>query len=451
MFAALNALLTNAVSTAFTGLYPSTQYSQSSVDSEFNAASYQYMNDGNADGASNNYETSTRSVSVSYQWIRADIGSVQYVNKIVIGYPYPNYLAGSLDPSYTRYHLVQGSSDGTTWTDITTIPDFNATNFPDGLVSLLVNGNYRYIQVAEYGNTGIARLTIALTEFQVWVGQGENNIVPVTATISASAGLDMTAAAASTVTATRAAAAALSGVMAASSTVTATNSASTAMSAIIGNSTTVASAPVVSADVVGAPVAIIGTPTSSASTSVTIPSHSIGDLIVIFAYRDGNQTIPGKPAASGTVPAWVDIDAANGANSNSSRTAYFTATATNHTSGTWTNATGMVAVVLRNQAASPIGGNATGGSTSSNTAVAPAITLSDSRGYSQILHFFGHRTVTAWSTAPSGYTLQTSVATEVALLTKDTTTSDGAVTQSLTASASSGYRGTTVEIVPLIK
>lgn len=181
----------------------------------------------------------------------------------------------------------------------------------------------------------------------------------------------------------------------------------------------------------------------AAATSVTIPTHQVGDTIIIFAYRDGSATIPTKPAASGTVPAWVDIDAANGANTNSSRSAYFVATATDTTSGTWTNATGIIAVVVRGD--SFIGGHVEAGSTATNSATAPAIDVTHSDGTSILLHFYGHRTATAWDAAPTGYTRRVTVDTEVALNTKDSTTTDGAIEQTLTAT-SSGYRAQTIEI-----
>ena len=55
-----------------------------------------------------------------------------------------------------------------------------------------------------------------------------------------------------------------------------------------------------------------GSNVSDAAT-VTIPAHAVGDLIVIFAYRGSSNTLPGKPSAGGTVPTYVDIDAATGA------------------------------------------------------------------------------------------------------------------------------------------
>lgn len=192
-------------------------------------------------------------------------------------------------------------------------------------------------------------------------------------------------------------------------------------------------------------LSIVGS-ASAAATSVGIPAHQVGDIIVIFAYRDGSTAVPTKPSASGTVPAWADIETGSGTNSNSSRTAYFVATATNTTTGTWTNATGIAAIVLRGQASSPIGGSARTGGLANGSSTAPAITLSVSDGSSVILHFHGHRTVTAWSTAPTGYTRLTSVATELAVNYKDSTTSDGSIAQSATTT-NSGYQGHTVEII----
>jgi hypothetical protein len=186
---------------------------------------------------------------------------------------------------------------------------------------------------------------------------------------------------------------------------------------------------------------------ASAGSTVTIPPHAVGDLIIIWAYRDGSTTPPTKPTASGTVPAWIDISTGTGTSTNSGRTAYFVATATNHTSGTWTNATGMVAVVIQGQASTPIGGAARGGGTASNSATAPAITQQQTTGKALILHFYGHRTVTAWDSAPSGYTRQASVATEVCFNTKNSSTSDGSIAQSCTTSSSSGYYGATVEVL----
>lgn len=194
-------------------------------------------------------------------------------------------------------------------------------------------------------------------------------------------------------------------------------------------------------------VTIQGTSTSQANT-VTIPSHQVGDLIIIFAYRSSTTTIPTMPAASGTVPDWHNIDASNGANTNSSRTAFFVATATNHTSGTWTNATSMIAVVLRGQhTVVPIGNHAESGS-AGTTMTAPSIQMANADGTSQLLHFFGASSGVSWASPAAGYTMQATTAASgsaAALVTKNTTTSGGAVNQGTQSNV--GYRGATIEVL----
>jgi hypothetical protein len=198
-------------------------------------------------------------------------------------------------------------------------------------------------------------------------------------------------------------------------------------------------------------VQFVGAAVSTSSDEfVAIPAHQVGDLIIIFAYRSNSDTIPAKPAASGTVPAWVDIDATNGSDTNSSRTAYFVATATNHTSGTWgsgSGATRVAAAVLRSQAGTPIGGHAESGGTGSTT-TAPSVTMTNTDGTSVLLHFHGSfsSSANAWSSAPAGYTRRAAGTTQatVCVNTKDSTTSDGSVNQS--CASGTRYRGATVEI-----
>lgn len=120
---------------------------------------------------------------------------------------------------------------------------------------------------------------------------------------------------------------------------------------------------------------------SSATTTVTIPTHASGDIIIIAAVR-ANNTPPTIPAAGGTVPTWNTIHSA-GANTWSMSCAYAVATASNHTSGTWTNATQMVAIVLRSSDGSfALGANGPTNANNTQTIVYPAITLQVSNGTS---------------------------------------------------------------------
>ncbi len=195
---------------------------------------------------------------------------------------------------------------------------------------------------------------------------------------------------------------------------------------------------------------IIGTPACAAASSITLPTHAVGDTILIFAYRDGSNTPATVPTAGGTVPAWVLIEGGSQANTNAQLTYYFIATATNHTSGTWTNATGMAAIVFRAHASAPIGLHAQGGSAANGA----SITVTDFAatptldGNSQFVTFGGYRTVTAWGTPPSGYTNQANVSTECFINTQDTTTSQGGYNQPTTQTGNGGYRTVVVEVLP---
>ncbi len=189
---------------------------------------------------------------------------------------------------------------------------------------------------------------------------------------------------------------------------------------------------------------------SAAAASIAIPAHVAGDLIVIWAYRDGSTTPPTVPAAAGTVPSFTVIDGPTGANLNSAVCAWAVAAGTTDTSGTWTNATGISVEVWRGASSVPIGGHAqSGASVASGANIAiPAITLQETAGESAILAFAGWQTVTAWNAAPSGYTQQSQVATECEVLSKNVTTTDGTFNVTGTASGTGGTRTQQIELIP---
>ncbi|OHU48907.1 hypothetical protein [Mycobacteroides chelonae] len=191
---------------------------------------------------------------------------------------------------------------------------------------------------------------------------------------------------------------------------------------------------------------------SSTTGSVTIPTHQIGDLIVLCAF-DSQNTAPTKPSAGGTVPNWNYIDNTNtSAGQAALTTAWFIATATNTTSGTWTWAEQMIAAVVTGPVGTtPIGGHAAVGGAGANV-TAPSVTMTHTDGSSILLHFHATAFINGggWSAAPTGYTHRVvagpSSSRSLLLNTKDTTTSDGSVTQ---PDGSSGwaFAAATVEIV----
>lgn len=194
-------------------------------------------------------------------------------------------------------------------------------------------------------------------------------------------------------------------------------------------------------------LAIQGSAVTNASNSISLPSHAVGDDIYVWAFNLTNTNGIAKPGAGGTVPAWVDIDNNAGANSCQSRNAHFVATATNHTSGTWSWATHMIAVVVRGQNATPVGGHGESGGAGIDL-VAPSVTMANTSGSSLLFHAFGCVQLTSWQ-GITNYFRQVYSGTSgnpgVCLYTKNTTTSDGSLTSS-SGQFGAGYRGATVEV-----
>ena len=202
---------------------------------------------------------------------------------------------------------------------------------------------------------------------------------------------------------------------------------------------------------------------TSVTTSVTIPAHAIGDLIIIGAARNSLTGLPTIPTASGTVPTWTSITSSNTA---STVIAYTVATAANHTSGSWTNAAQMFAVVISGQAASPFGGTAIttpvrkSGTATATTFTAPAVTLTKSDGTSKLFHFFwvynGGGGSYNLGTTPTGYTeiartAALPTATSSWILQKDSVVLDGAISRATTSAGtwntSSYWAANSIEVL----
>lgn len=143
---------------------------------------------------------------------------------------------------------------------------------------------------------------------------------------------------------------------------------------------------------------------TTTGTSLSIPAHRPGDLIIIFAFRNASNTPPSVPAATATTPTWT-VAASAGGNNTASVLAYAFATRAGHTSGTWTNATRVWAIPARNVAGF---GAVTGNSaTSSNSINYPALTPQNRNGTSVICAFGAHSngdSTTGIDNPPTGLT-----------------------------------------------
>jgi len=177
-------------------------------------------------------------------------------------------------------------------------------------------------------------------------------------------------------------------------------------------------------------------------TTVTIPTHQSGDLILLFAYKDGSSTSITTPTAGGTVPTWISINFGGGS-FNSTNFRYAVATGSNTTSGTWTSATEIFCLVYRGTKA--IGATAAANNTT-NVITYPALTLNRTNSTSWIVGVAGHRSATNVEQAPSGMTNRVSSGTEAAGHDTNGTVSSWSA-QTVTVNASSGWRSVTVELL----
>lgn len=127
-------------------------------------------------------------------------------------------------------------------------------------------------------------------------------------------------------------------------------------------------------------IAAVGEKTTTALSAM--PSHQVGDYLIMVAYRDGFTTPPSLPAG------WTDISSPTGDNSNSMRVGYKIAASTSEVSGTWTNATNLVCGSYRGVAS--IGAVAVNSGLTSSVAL-PNLTLQNTDGSSLVVGGLGHR------------------------------------------------------------
>lgn len=188
-------------------------------------------------------------------------------------------------------------------------------------------------------------------------------------------------------------------------------------------------------------MAIVYKGSASGTTSATIPTHAVGDLILVFAYRDGNVTAPTMPGT------FTQIGSPGSANTNSERCGYRIATSTSETTGTWTNATSLIVMVY---SGASIGTTVTGGG-ASTTINYPALTPSFVDNSSWIVAFAGHRSVnTNLQTAPGAMVNRATLVDatdEVAAHDTNGGVTSWASTNVAAGGTSSGYRTRLVELV----
>lgn len=179
---------------------------------------------------------------------------------------------------------------------------------------------------------------------------------------------------------------------------------------------------------------------SGGYTTLAMPTHSAGDILLSYLGGFGDPVPSNPPAAGGTVPTWT-LATFSGVGA----VWWARATASNHTSGSWYTASGwlhsMSAISGAKATGSPVGGsvshsvNAIG-----NDFTVPALTMTNTNGSSLLITLFfvqnpsGNSGVPTMTNPTTGYTRRDSTAwiapNGMALyggvITKDESTSDGA-------------------------
>jgi len=178
---------------------------------------------------------------------------------------------------------------------------------------------------------------------------------------------------------------------------------------------------------------------SATANTATITAPTSGDLIVVAAFNASAATAP-------TLPAGYTQITTNSANVCAMITGYKISNGTETNVGTWTNATAVACIVFRG--AGSVGSAAVGASSTSTGATATltyaALTLKDLGSRSWLVGFGGNKTSAA-ATAPTGMTLETSVATLVASDTEAVRTTNWTATN-VTGNTAIGWQSAVIEI-----
>lgn len=182
---------------------------------------------------------------------------------------------------------------------------------------------------------------------------------------------------------------------------------------------------------------------SADGTSVTVPAHQVGDLLLFAAFRDGSNSTPTKPA---------DITQleSNTSNSAGALFGYKIADTTTETSGTWTNGTEVTVVVYRGvDQTNPIGDSAP--ATGSGTTITyPALTFIVGDGTSWAAGIAYHRSTNCdLAVEPTGMDLvinEQNGSDEMAAMDTNAGVASWAGGTAAVEGTSSGWVGFTAEI-----
>lgn len=198
------------------------------------------------------------------------------------------------------------------------------------------------------------------------------------------------------------------------------------------------------------PISFVGS--SAGTNTATPPTHRVGDLMIVFAFRDGSTTNPTKGTGSPTT--FTTITTTTDGTLCSVSAGWKICASTSETTGTWTNASRLICVVYRGtlNSGTPIGTfQPAAGTTDPVNYAARTLTNSNVIGSSWFCAFAAHRsTDTSLETPPAGMTLRQNnvdaTAEASAFDTNGPATGDWPSTNVTAGGTASGWQTMVIEI-----
>jgi hypothetical protein len=197
-----------------------------------------------------------------------------------------------------------------------------------------------------------------------------------------------------------------------------------------------------------AAISRVGSCAAQATSCTFSVAPSAGDAIVVFAHKDGATTNPLPPTTALTSPAatvalYATL-AKGGANVNAAILGVRISDGTETTTGTWSGATSIAAVIYRGANVAPMGNSSSGGASSATLSYG-TFTLDKTNGTSWVVGFAAHVSATNVTAAPTNMTL---VASATDIVVSDTNAAVSAwTTQTTGVNASAGWRTYTIELL----
>ena len=151
------------------------------------------------------------------------------------------------------------------------------------------------------------------------------------------------------------------------------------------------------------PYTVVGSANGSTTSIGTLFAHQPGDVLILLA-RTTSSSFPTKPAASATVPDWQPIPGTQVSGSANLACYWAQATSSSHISGSWTGASGVLCVVLRNSKSAAVPGfNAAVSITTSSTATTSSWAELPRMGGSALILAVASKQTTSTATVPTAF------------------------------------------------